>query len=115
LRGFSTGLPVVAFWSLCAVVGGALFGAAGRLWRTGGPVTRGLGASVLAAAFFAEGSWQYLHVLHYYATAALWIAVGTLIGQTMTDGIRQRRWLAVTMTVGIAGEMLLTHIASQGF
>jgi Family of unknown function (DUF6518) len=115
LRGFSTGVAIVAFWTLCAVVGGPLFGASGRLWRTGGQASRGLGASILAAAFLAEGTWQYLHVLHYYATAALWIAIGMLIAITMTDGMRQRHWLAVTVTLGIGCEMLLTHISSQGF
>ena len=76
---------------------------------------RGLGAAILAAAFLAEGAWVYLHELHYYDTAALWIAIGALVALTMTGALRGLRWLAVTVPAALAGEVLLTQIYAQSF
>jgi hypothetical protein len=115
LRGFSSGGAVLLFWTACALVGGPIFGGAGELWRTGTDRTRGLGAAVLAAAFLAEGAWVYVHELRYYDTAALWIGIGLVLALTMTHGLRERRWLALTVTVGLAGEVLLTQIYTQSF
>lgn len=115
LRGFSSGGAIVLFWAACAVVGGPLFGVAGRLWRTPPVRLCGLGGAVLAAVFLAEGSWVYLHELHYYDTAAMWIAIGTLLALTMTRGLRELRWLPLTVSAGLAGEILLTQIYAQTF
>jgi hypothetical protein len=115
LRGFSAGGSIVVFWTACAFVGGPLFGAAGRLWRTRTDHLRGLGAAGLAAAFLAEGTWVYLHELRSYGSAALWIAIGALVALTMTGGPRGLRWLAATLPAALAGEVLLTGIYAQSF
>jgi hypothetical protein len=115
LRGFSSGGAILVFWGLCALVGGPLFGVAGRIWKAGPDRLRGLGAAVLAAAFLAEGTWVYLHVLHRYATAALWIAIGSLLALMMTRDLRELRWLPLTVAAGLAGELLLTQIYAQSF
>ncbi len=115
LRGFSAGGSIVVFWSACAIVGGPIFGAAGRMWRTRTGPLHGLGAAVLPAAFLAEGLWVYVHELHYYGAAALWIAIGALLSILLPDSTREARWLAVTLTSGIAAEVLLTQIYSQSF
>jgi hypothetical protein len=115
LRGYPAGGAIVLFWGACALVGGPLFGAGGHLWRTGKPSVSGIGATLLPASFLSEGLWVYLRELHYYATAALWIAVGTTLAITLPTGLRQRRWLALTMTLGIAGEIAIGHVYRQAF
>ena len=115
LRGYSSGGAILVFWAACAVAGGPLFGVAGRLWRARPDRLCGLGAAVIAAAFLAEGSWVYLHELRYYDTAALWIVIGTLLALTMTRGLRELRWLPLTVSAGLAAEILLTQIYAQSF
>jgi hypothetical protein len=116
LRGFSYGGGIVVFWTACGLIGGPVFGLAGRLWRTRTNGLRGLGAAVLAAAFLAEGAWVYLHELRSYDTAALWIAIGALVALTMTGGgLRGLRWIVVTVPAALAGEVLLTQIYAQSF
>ncbi|MEA2299682.1 MAG: hypothetical protein QOE44_217 [Solirubrobacteraceae bacterium] len=115
MRGFPAGGAILVFWAGCAVLGGPAYGAAGWLWRTGGPRVRGLGAAVLASAFLAEGLWVYLHELHRYATAALWITIGALLAATMARRVTEARWLALTVPIALAGEVLLTQVYSRAF
>jgi hypothetical protein len=115
LRGFTYGGAIVVFWAVCAVVGGPVFGAAGRAWRTGTGDLRGLGGGVLASAFLAEGLWIYLHELHYYATAALWIGIGLVLALAMTRGWRERRWLPLIVAIGVLAEVVLTAVYAQSF
>ena len=115
LRGFTSGSALVVFWTVCAVAGGPVFGIAGRLWRTRTDRLRGLGAAVLAAAFLSEGLWLYGHELRYYRTAAVWIAIGLVVALTMAHGLRERRWLALTLLAGLTGEVLLTQIYAGSF
>lgn len=114
-RGYATGTGIVAFWALCALVGGPLFGLAGHLWRTGGPRLRGLGACALPAAFLAEGLWVYLHVLGYGSTAALWVAIGLGLAVLPPRQLPERGWLALTLPAGLAGEVLLGLVYRQSF
>jgi hypothetical protein len=115
LRGFPAGGAILVLWAGCAVLGGPAYGAAGWLWRTGGPRVRGLGAAVLASAFLAEGLWVYLHELRRYATAALWITIGTMLAATMARRVTEARWLALTVPIALAGEVLLTQVYSRAF
>ncbi|HEY5197906.1 MAG TPA: DUF6518 family protein [Solirubrobacteraceae bacterium] len=110
LRGFPALWSLIVFWAACAVVGGPVFGVGGRLWRAGRPDVRGLGAAVLASVFLAEGLWLYIHELHYYTTALIWIGIGTLVGGSLLHGLREYRWLAVTLPLGLVGEVVLTRI-----
>jgi hypothetical protein len=110
LRGFPVDASLTFFWAVCAVVGGPLFGAGGQLLRRGPARVRGLGGALPASAFLAEGSWVYLHRLHYYATAALWLGIGVVLALALLRGTRNYRWFALTLPLGIAGEILLTQI-----
>ena len=115
LRGYSADGGILLFWAVCALVGGPLFGAAGHLWRTGGPRIRGLGATALPAAFLAEGLWIYLHELHYGVTGALWIAIGLVLLLLPMRQIRERAWIGLTLACALGGEILLSVVYSQSF
>jgi hypothetical protein len=113
LRGYPSGGSIVAFWGACALIGGPLFGAGGHLWRSGSPRVAGLGSTLLPAAFLAEGLWVYLQELHYYATAALWIGIGVTLAVLLPTGFIERRWLPLTLILGIAGEIAISQIYRQ--
>jgi hypothetical protein len=115
LRGFAAGGTIVIFWAVCGVLGGPVFGEAGRLWHTRTDRRSGVGSAVLPAAFLSEGLWVYLHELHYYTTAALWIAIGVILGLTMTRAARGQRWLVPAVGAGLLAEMLLTQVYSRSF
>jgi hypothetical protein len=110
LRGYGVSGSHEAFWAACAVVGGPLFGAAGWLTRHSQGRLRGLGPAVLAAAFLAEGLWNYLHELRYYGSAALWIGVGLALAVVTLRERHAVRWLAVTLPAGLIAEIVLTRI-----
>lgn len=116
LRGFSPGGAIVVFWAACAVLGGPLLGIAGHVWHKGAASIRGLGAAALPGAFLAEGSWSYLHELHYYTTAALSFGIAIALALLLN---RRRpadlRWLPVTLTLGLAGEIMLSTVYRQSF
>ena len=110
LRGFASDPSLTLFWGTCAVIGGPVFGAGGHLLRAGPAALRGLGGALPASAFLAEGTWLYLHELHYYATAALWLGIGAFAAAFLLRRAREYRWLALTLPLGLAGEVLLTQI-----
>lgn len=110
LRGFAVGTSINAFWAVCAVLGGPVFGLAGRLWRQG----KGVAAAVLPAAFLAEGLWVYAHRLHYTGTAVLWISIGAVLAALLCRG-RRLVWLVPAVAVGVACEIVLSHVYSQTF
>ena len=116
LRGYSVGGSIVIFWVACAVAGGPVFGLAGHLWRRAEPRLRGLGMAVLAGVFLAEGLYSYLHELRYYATAALWVAIGAGLALLSSRGrVLELRWLALTVPLGVGGEIALTAILHRSF
>ena len=110
-RGYPVSHSLLVFWTACAVVGGPVFGAAGKLWHSG--PFRGLGAGVLSATFLAEGLWVYLHELHYRATAALWLGIGAAIAAVLLRPPRELRWLALTVPAGLVAEFALSRIYAQ--
>ena len=112
-RGYPASHSLIVFWTACAVVGGPVFGAAGKLWRSG-PL-RGLGAAVLPAAFLAEGLWVYLHELGYRATGALWLGIGAAIAIVVLRPPRELRWLVLTVPAGLIAELALSRIYTQTF
>jgi hypothetical protein len=116
LRGGGTAASLVAFWTACGVVGGPLFGMAGRLWRTSAPRHRGLGVAVLAGVFVAEGLYAYWHQQRDYVTGALWIGIGAALA-VVSSGARvsQLRWLGLTVSLGVAGEVVLTAALRRFF
>jgi len=115
LRGFAAGGTIVIFWAVCGVLGGPVFGEAGRLWQTRTDRRSGVGSAVLPAAFLSEGLWVYLHELHYYTTAALWIAIGAILALTMTRAARGQRWLMPAVSAGLLAEIFLTQVYSRSF
>lgn len=108
LRGFAVGAAINAFWGVCAVIGGPVFGLAGRLWREGS----GIGAAVLPAAFLAEGLWVYGHRLHYTGTAALWLGIGAALAFLLCRG-RRVVWHAPAVVLGVVCEIILSQVSSQ--
>ena len=115
LRGFTVGHALVAFWAVCAVVGGPIAGLGGRLWRAEQPPLRGLGAAVIASAFLAEGLWVYLHELHYEGTGVLWIALGLGVAAVLGRGARAWVWLAATVPAAVLAEVALSRVYAQSF
>ncbi len=113
LRGFAAGSAILAFWALCALVGGPLFRLAGQLWRTACGRLRGLGGTALPAAFLAE-SWPYHPVLHYESTAVLWLSVAIVLLLFSRRAV-ELRWLAVTLPFGLLAEIALGIAYRQRF
>jgi hypothetical protein len=114
-RGYATSRSLVAFWIVCAIVGGPLFGFAGQLWRNGSTRFRGLGGTALAAAFAAEGLWVYHHQLHYNTTATLWLAIAAGILVIAAPRPRELRWFALTLPVGLLGEIAVSVVYRHTF
>ena len=115
LRGCATSHALIAFWLVCALVGGPIFGVAGRLWREAKTPLRGLGMAILAASFLVEGLWVYHHELGYNGTAALWIGIGLVLTAVLTRSARDLVWLPPTLAVAIAAEAILMRIYAQTF
>jgi hypothetical protein len=119
LRGFSGGVSFEVFWTVCALVGGPLFGVAGCLWRSGSEWLRGLGAAVVPAAFLAEGLIGYGLNLHYTSSAALFVLLGLAFAVILGFPGRRlpglARWIVPALAVGVAAELLLDLVYSQTF
>ena len=113
VRGFAAG-NIVVFWTLCALVGGPLFGLAGNLWRSGGRNTRGVGGTALPAAFAAEGLWLYHHELHYESTAVLWLSVAAVL-LLLSWRPREIRWFPLCLAIGLVAEMIVSLAYRQSF
>ena len=112
LRGFGVSTTYVVVWSLCAVLGGPVFGAAGHVWWRATPA--GLGAALLVAAYASEAVVAYHLRLGYSSTAwlfgtiALVLAVG--LGWHRTQYPALARWLAPTFIAGVAGHAVLGFV-----
>lgn len=113
LRGFPVNTSIVVFWTVCAIVGGPLFGAGGHLWRDGRDRLAGPASTLLPAVFLAEGIWLYGIVLGYVGSAVLWSAIGAALALVLTRRSRALRWLPIAVALGVAGEVLLTHLLSR--
>lgn len=114
LRGFPASSSYVVFWTVCALVGGPLFGAGGQLWRSRRPPLAGPASTLLPAVFLAEGIWVYAIVLGYVGSAVLWLVIGAALAVVLPLRASALRWLPITTGLGVAGEVLLTQGLSQG-
>ena len=110
LRYGTMSIAVNLGWAVAALVGGPLFGLAGRAWRFGRPAWRGLGPATLAAAFFTEGGWQYLHVLHRELAGGLWLVIGCAVALMGLRRPREWAWLPVTLALGLVVQFGVTHV-----
>ena len=72
-RGFPASRSYIVFWTVCALVGGPLFGLAGFAWRRGAGRSRTIGAAFLPGTFMAEAVGAYLLRLHYGSAAVLYL------------------------------------------
>jgi len=107
LRGFGVSMTYVVLWSLCAVVGGPIFGAAGHAWRRAAPA--GVGAALLVAAYASEAVVAYHFRLGYSATAWLFGAIALLLavglGRHRSQYPALARWLLPAFIAGVAGHV----------
>jgi Family of unknown function (DUF6518) len=119
LRGFPAGDGILLFWTVCGVIGGPLFGAAGLLWREGSGRLRGLGPALLGGAFLAEAGISYGWTLHYYSSAVLFAAIGVaavaVLGFRARQHARAGLWLLATLPVGALGEIALGLVYTSSF
>lgn len=117
LLGFQAGHLFVLFWTVCALAGGPLFGAAGWLWRAGPAKLRGLGAAALPAAFLAEGLAGYGLRLHYASSAVLFAVLGAaaaiMLGYPGRRSASLARWLVPVLAAGIIAELVLDLVYSS--
>jgi hypothetical protein len=101
---------LVLFWFVCALVGGPIFGAAGRSWWRGS-VLDGFGSAVLPAAWFAEAAVVYGLRLRYADSVWLFSAIGAAL--VIAIGFRRRQhvqligWLIVALPLGLIAELVL--------
>lgn len=109
LRGFGVSMTYVVLWSLGAVVGGPIFGAAGHAWRRAAPA--GVGAALLVAAYASEAIVVYQFRLGYSTTAWLFGAIALLLavglGRHRSQYAALARWLLPALIAGIAGHAAL--------
>ncbi len=109
LRGFAGNPQLVAMWTVCAIVGGPVFGAAGHAWRRGRP--RGVGAAALVAVWACEAALTYQVVLGYTSTAALFGVIALVLAVGLGWHRAQHKslavWLAPALVLGVAGNAVL--------
>jgi hypothetical protein len=117
LRGFAVGSASILLWTCAGVLGGPLFGAAGRLWRrgrSGGSRWVGVGAALLAGCWLAEALLTYLVVLRRPDEALVFAVVAGLLVVLLSRGGDRRAVLArlpVATAVGAAGFAALHVVA----
>jgi hypothetical protein len=113
------GHAILLFWTGCALVGGPVFGVAGRLWWQASGRFRGLGAAVLGAAFLAEAVVSYGYRLHYTSSAILFAAIGVallgLLGLRGRQYVPMAGWLLATLPAGVLAEFALGLVYDQSF
>jgi hypothetical protein len=118
-RGHSASRTELAFWGICAVVGGPVLGVAGWLWWRGPGRLQGLGPALLAAAFVSEAAISYGWRLHYLSSAVLFASLGVAVIALL--GLRRHqyrdiaRWLAAALPVALLAELLLGLVHQQSF
>jgi hypothetical protein len=96
----------VLLWLIAAVVGGPVFGVAGRWWRGDAPWLRATGPALLGASAIAEGF--YLSGIPTVASAGpLFVAVGlaipVVLGRRRDDRVRGLVLLLPCVALGAAG------------
>jgi hypothetical protein len=78
-RGYAVAQTEIVFWTVCALLGGPLFGWAGWAWRAGPHAGRAAAGAFLPATFLGEGVGAYLVRLHYDADAALFVVIAAAL------------------------------------
>ena len=102
-RGFPASYAYIVFWTVCALVGGPLFGLAGWAWRRGTGRSRIIGAAFLPGTFIAEAVGAYLLRLHYGSAAVLYLVIGAVLLILVAWPVRRLELLAWTGAVTAVG------------
>ncbi|MDR3573459.1 MAG: DUF6518 family protein [Anaerolineaceae bacterium] len=108
--GFQYPLSALAFWGAIGLVGGPLFGAAGRAWRSADIRQRVIGLALLGAVFAAEG-WYTLRVNQDVLAGGLLITIGVLLALLLPRSGKERLYTLLAMipitALGIAAFALI--------
>lgn len=111
LRGFGVSTAFVVTWAVAGLLGGPLFGWAGRAWRTATGRLRGAGPALLVGSWVSEAIVTYLVVLRYGADAAVFGAVAAVLTAYLGVAGRQLRslltWLPAACLLGAVGFLAL--------
>jgi hypothetical protein len=113
-RGFGINPSMVGLWVVAGVVGGLVFGLAGRSWRSATGRERGLGAALLIAVWWCEAIVTYGVELGYLDDAVVFAVVGAGLGIGLGRHDRQHAaiaaWLAPALVLGVGGELALWQV-----
>ncbi len=99
--GYGPGTTSTVFWGIGAIVGGPVFGTAGRWWRAGRDRQRAIAIGLLVGVFVSEGLRNAL-TLSYPAAGAAFILAGLLMPLVLGRS-RGDRLLAYGAAVPILG------------
>lgn len=104
--GIGGSTATLVFWSVGAVAGGVVFGAAGWWWRNGTPGVRALAAGLLGALLIAEGLY-FLTILPDGTVGVGAIVAGLaaplVLGRTWRDRALGEAALVPGLALGAAG------------
>jgi hypothetical protein len=101
VRGYAVSHSEILFWSVCAVLGGPLFGC-GWAWRRANVQLRPVGAAFLPATFIAEAIGTYAIRLNYHQDAAMFGLIGLVILAAMLATLTRLRSRIMLATAGLA-------------
>lgn len=105
-RGFGISESFVAFWLVCALTAGPLFGACGRWARERG-LAGSVGAAAVPATFLGEAIGSYVIRLGYPGDAWVFGSVGVLATLIALARTAQRLRTALIIVAGTAGAILV--------
>jgi Family of unknown function (DUF6518) len=91
VEGAASSSRSVAIWGVTALVGGPVFGLAGRWWRTGTEGRRAIAIGLLGGAFAGEGAYTMIHIASptgsqeavAWAMLAMGVAIPLLLGRSL--------------------------------
>jgi hypothetical protein len=113
-RGFAINLVTVGIWVVGGLVGGLVFGLAGRSWRSGAGRERGLGAALLIAVWLSEAIVSYVIILGYFDDAVVFTATGVALWLWLGFHGRQHFsilvWLGPALGLAVMGELVLQAV-----
>lgn len=118
LRGFPVGVTYVLVWTAAAVVGGPVFGLAGRMWRTATGRLRGLAPALVAGVWAAEAVGTYWLVLGYHGDAAVFGTVAAVLVLGLGLHRQQLRpallWGLAVVPLGTGAFLVLHEVLGGG-
>lgn len=106
VAGAGVSVSVVAIWAGTALVGGPLFGVAGRWWATASDRRAALAVAALGGVYVAEGVWTLLVVPH--MVLAGWVSIGVGIVLVLIlprDGRTRKLALALLPVLALVGTL----------